>query len=438
MKRTLLPLMLLGLVATATANPRYILRYTESEPLPTFLARYQLRLEATVASRPIHAVVDPLNRRPADLIARISNDTDDDVSIEPDQILRLPILSLRTRQSNGMDALANSLRQTTPVNFYGVSAPVGATTQTNLGFIEANRSWTAHGLGTGTVAVIDTGVDVNHPFFRGYLVPGIDFLTPGASGSELTGLSNDVLALINPTTTPLLRTAPVWLSNGTAPVFPAATASDPRFRQIPIGLGHGTMVAGAVRLVAPRARILPIRAFQQNGTGRLFHVISAMHAAEMRGAKVVNLSLNTYTYSPELERSGQELSDRGVILVASTGNDGLTNVLSYPAAVDKVTGVASVSRQNVRSLFSNAGVDLTTVSAPGEALMLPFPGARWAGGWGTSFSAPLVSGLASKMLVRKPDATYSDLQSALGRSAPTGNVHLGMGRLNVYDSMAGL
>jgi hypothetical protein len=55
-----------------------------------------------------------------------------------------------------------------------------------------------------------------------------------------------------------------------------------------------------------------------------------------------------------------------------------------------------------------------------------------------SVPAPLVSGLASKILVRKPDATCSDLQSALGRSAPTGNVHLGLGRLNVYDSMAGL
>lgn len=272
----------------------------------------------------------------------------------------------------------------------------------------------------------------------GGTVSGIDYLTAGGTGSELTGLTNDVLALINPTTTPLLRTQPTWLSNRTAPVFPPSVANDPRFKQIPIGLGHGTMVAGAVRLVAPNARILPIRAFSQNGTGRLFDVIRGMHAAELRGAKVVNLSLNTYTYSRELERSSEELSDRGVMLVASTGNDGLTNVPSYPAAINKVTGVASVSRDSLRSLFSNAGTSLTTVSAPGEALMLPFPGARWAGGWGTSFSAPLVSGMASKMLVSKPGSTYSDLQSALGRSTSNLNSDLGFGVLNVFDSIAGL
>lgn len=198
------------------------------------------------------------------------------------------------------------------------------------------------------------------------------------------------------------------------------------------------MVAGAIRLVAPGARILPVRAFGQNGTGRLFDIIRGMHLSEQRGARVINMSLNTYTYSRELERSSDELSDRGVILVASTGNDGYTQIPSYPAAFQKVTGVASLNPNAARSTFSNAGELVTWVSAPGEALLLPFPGNRWAGGWGTSFSAPLVSGLASKMLLFKPSATYSDLQSALGKSQPLGDPNLGLGRLDVFSSMAGL
>jgi subtilisin family serine protease len=197
------------------------------------------------------------------------------------------------------------------------------------------------------------------------------------------------------------------------------------------------MVAGAVKLVAPGARILPIRAFAQNGTGRLFNVIRAIHEAEIRGAKVVNLSLNTYTYSPELEKTVSEVSDRGIILVASTGNDGLLNPPSYPASLPKVTGVASINRNWTRSAFSNYGESLTWVSAPGEALLLPFPGKQYAGGWGTSFAAPMVSGLAAKLLQRNPSATYSDLQGALNYSTPLAGPGLGLGSVNIYRSIEG-
>ncbi len=424
-------------IASAQANTKFILRYTESEPLSVFLARYQLRLEASVPSRPIHSVVDVYGRNPQSLIQRISDDTDDDVSIELDQIIRLPILSFKTRQASALNLLLQAFSQPALTPFFGVIAPQGAITQYALPQVRATQSWAAHGQGSGTVAVIDTGVDLNHPFFKGRLAPGADLLTPSGTGSELTGLRSEVLALINPTTTPLLRKL-TYLSNGTAPMFPSHYATHPHYPLIPIGLGHGTMVAGAVRLVAPAARILPIRAFHQNGTGRLFDVIRGMHLAEIRGAKVVNMSFNTYTYSPELSRSSEDLSDRGVMLIASTGNDGLTQVASYPAVVDKVTGVASLTPSSVRSVFSNAGSDLTWVSAPGEGLMLPFPGDRWAGGWGTSFSAPLVSGLASKILKFKPNATYSDLQSALGKSHQLFNPDLGLGRLDVFASMAGL
>ncbi len=427
-----------ALVAGASANERYILRYTESEPLGTFLARYNLRLRATVANQPIHAVVDPLNRNAASLIQRISDDTDDDVSIEQDQVVRLPILSFRTNQTSALSLLNQAASQSSNINFFGANAPLGAIRQYAVPQVRADASWPRHGLGTGLVAVIDTGIDPNHPFFAGKVARGIDLITNGGSASELTGLSPEVLALINPTTTPLLRTRPAYVSRATAAFFPASTSSDPNFGKIPIGLGHGTMVAGAIRLVAPGVRILPVRAFGQNGTGRLFDIIRGMHLSEQRGARVINMSLNTYTYSRELERSSDELSDRGVILVASTGNDGYTQIPSYPAAFQKVTGVASLNPNAGRSTFSNAGELVTWVSAPGEALLLPFPGNRWAGGWGTSFSAPLVSGLASKMLLFKPSATYSDLQSALGKSQPLGDPNLGLGRLDVFSSMAGL
>ncbi|CAN1557311.1 Peptidase S8/S53 domain containing protein [Fimbriimonadaceae bacterium] len=426
------------LCALSSANQNYILRYTESEPIGTFLARYNLRLRATVPGKPIYSIQDSLNRDPQTLIQQIDGETDGDVTIERDQAIRLPIFSFKRPQTSSLNLLQQALLRATNVNFYGALTPQGAVTQYTVAQARIGSSWTAHSLGNGTVAVIDTGVDATHPFFAGRVLRGYDYITPNGQGSELTGLTSEVLAQVNPTTTPLLRTKLSWLSNGTAPMFPESTINDPAYSAIPKGLGHGTMVAGAIRLVAPNAKILPIRAFSQNGSGRLFDVIRGMHAAQARGAKVINMSLNTYVYSPELARSSDELSDLGVILVASTGNDGRINTLSYPAALPKVTGVASLTPNSTRSLFSNAGTDLTWVAAPGEGLMLPFPGNRWAGGWGTSFSAPLVSGLALKILRYKPTATYSDLQSALSRSQPLSDPNLGQGGLDVYGSLTGL
>ncbi|MCG9894492.1 MAG: S8 family serine peptidase [Fimbriimonadaceae bacterium] len=439
MKTKLLALVSLALVAGASpAQTRYILRYTESEPLSVFLARYGLQREATVPQRPIHAVIDPRGRNPRALITRISDDTDDDVSLELDQIVRLPILGLRATANQNIDAVRRAAAATRPVPFFRTQVPSGFLTQPAVAQIDASATWSAFGGGRGTVAVIDTGVDPTHPVLRPVVLPGLDFLDPRGNGSELRGLDAGVLALINPTTTPLLTNDIRHLSRGHAPAWEPSARLNSAFSRIPIGLGHGTMVAGAVRLAAPEARILPIRAFSQNGTGRLYHVIAGIHAAELRGARVVNLSLNTLVHSPELERTVEEVSDRGLILVASTGNEGLTNPVSYPAVHRKVTAITSVDIRNRRSVFANAGDQMTWAAAPGEALYLPFPGGRYAGGWGTSFAAPLASGLAAQVLSRKPDATYSDVQSALGSSRSTGDPNLGLGILSLFRSTAGI
>lgn len=428
----------LSLAAGGLSNTKYILRYTESEPLNTFLDRYQLDLEASVAGRPIHSVIDPLGRNPQSLIERIDSENDGDVTIEEDQVLELPILQFPEPQFGGQSALNWAARQTRPTKYFGRAVPLGFVRQLTVNQASIGQSWTAHGGGTGIVAIIDTGVDLEHPALSGSVISGIDYITALGNGSELTGLPPSILALINPTTTPLLGRTFAHVSNGHAGSFERSVRLNSAFSTMPIGLGHGTMVAGAVLLVAPDATILPIRAFSQNGQGRLFDVIRGIHAAEDRGAKVVNLSLNTYVQSPEFELTCNEVSDRGVILVASTGNDGLTNIPSYPASYTKVTGVASVSGQGVRSLFSNAGGSLTLVGAPGEGLYLPFPGNRFAGGWGTSFAAPLVSGLAAKILSAKPSATYSDLQSALSHGNPSSDPNLNGLTLNVFQSITGL
>lgn len=426
------------LFSLAGAQTRFILRYTESEPLGQFLARYSLDLEDSVPQRPIHSVIDRTGRDPNQIIQQISDDTDDDVSIEQDQFLSLPILSFPDNQTSGRRE-AERLRLLERVTLLlGLRVPRAFPAQVAVGQTQLLPTWQQFGGGNATVAVIDTGVDPSHTIFGRDLLAGIDYLTPGGNGSELVGLPGEIRALINPTTTPLLFREFRHTSKGHAPAWEARVSSSSLYGQIPAGLGHGTMVAGAIRLVAPHARILPIRAFAQDGSGRLYHVIRGIHEAEIRGAHIVNLSLNTLTPSPEFERTSDEVSSRGVILVASAGNNGLSGADSFPAAYPKVTGVASVNSLNQRSPFTNAGSNVAWVAAPGEAVFLPFPGQRWSLGWGTSFSAPMVSGLAAQMRSRKPDLTYSDLQGALSRSTPNANPDLGLGTLNVFASVAGM
>lgn len=430
--------LLIGLLSLAgavvSANP-YVLRYSESEPLSDFLNRYGLRLRATVPGKPIYRVFDPLQRPAQAIIDIISDDTDDDVSIEVDQIVRLPILSFPTQQQSGLALLNSALNDTQRVRFLNTRVPRGFVNQYPVAICRISASWTMGSHSAPIVAVIDTGVDPQHTVFAGSVLPGLDYISNFGGGSELTGLSPQVLAQINPTTTPLLRPVNKQVSNGhIVRLGQTARVSS----GLPIGLGHGTMVAGAIRLVAPSARILPIRAFDQTGTGRIFDVIRGIHAAEARGARVVNLSLNTLTPSPELNRTCEEVSSRGVILVASAGNNGLTGIQSWPASSPKVTGVAAIGPSGARSPFSNAGANLVWVAAPGEAIMLPYPGENWGGGWGTSFAAPMVSGLAARMVSWSTATTYSDLQSALSRSTPTSNPDLGLGVLNVASSLNGL
>ena len=84
------------------------------------------------------------------------------------------------------------------------------------------------------------------------------------------------------------------------------------------------------------------------------------------------------------------------IVVASVGNSGL-EIMSYSAGYQQVIGVGSTDMQDVQSIFTNFGDNVTTIAAPGEALVTLYPGGRYAAGWGTSFSTPFVSATVSMM-----------------------------------------
>lgn len=298
-----------------------------------------------------------------------------------------------------------------------VQQPAAATLRVD----EATRS--SRGAGA-VIAVIDSGVDPSHPLLRNVLLPGYDFTRDQPGASEW----NDVLdqrtrAILGQRTRAILGASQVVpLNASTVAVLDSAQTSQLDLSTVPPAFGHGTMVAGVIHRVAPEAKLLPLKAFDGSGSGRVSDVIRAIYYAVDQGVTAINMSFSVEDFSPELMRAVNYAADRGVACVSSAGNDGL-QVLVYPAALGNTIGVASTTADDHLSLFSNFGRDLVTVAAPGEDIVTSYPGGGWALASGTSFSAPWITGVtavfASQKGHRRPDATdYYLTSSSLSHAVP--------------------
>jgi subtilisin family serine protease len=155
------------------------------------------------------------------------------------------------------------------------------------------------------------------------------------------------------------------------------------------------MVAGIIHLVAPKVRIMPLKAFNSEGWGTIADVIEAIGWATNHGAQVINMSFSAPTNSVELSQAIAEANSAGLICVASVANDG-ADMTVYPSNIQPVIGVAATTNDDQRALFSNYGADVD-VAAPGVAVISTYPHNRYAVGWGTSFSTPYVTGTVALM-----------------------------------------
>ena len=106
----------------------------------------------------------------------------------------------------------------------------------------------------------------------------------------------------------------------------------------------------------------------------------------------------------------------------------------YPAALKGVMGVASTSNSDQRSTFSNYGNPIVWVAAPGEGIVTTYPFGTYAAGWGTSFSAPFVSGTASLLLNVQPNCTPLQASMVLTQSQYVGP-NMGYGRLDSFRAV---
>jgi subtilisin family serine protease len=363
------------------------------------------------------------------------------VGFEPEQRAVLPELTGLTQPTltQSTTSILDTLPGRTLVSFFGSIVPSNYSTQTATSIIRLDDARTATKLtGSGTVAVIDTGADLTHPALSGALVTGYDFTRDTLGASELADLDPTVAAQLQQSTTSILdaqntlvlNSAVAILNQSTTSILDQSTTSilDSSLAEF----GHGTMTAGIVHLVAPTAKIMPLKAFRANGSSNLSDIIRAIYYAADHGANVISMSFSMSQSSPGLQAAIQYALSKNVATVASSGNDGL-KTLVYPASYGGVQGVGSSTNTDLRSTFSNYGSGVVTFAAPGEGVITTYPGGNYAAGWGTSFSTPMFAGAAALVLQARPTSKPGDITNALSKTKQISD--MGYGRIDLYQSL---
>ncbi len=276
--------------------------------------------------------------------------------------------------------------------------------------IKATESWEeTKGDPSVVIAIIDTGIDFNHPDLMNKIhSSGYDFV-------------ND--------------------------------DSDPTDDQ-----GHGTHVAGiaaaetnnneGIAGVSWNCTILPLKVMDAQGEGYYSWMIEAIRYAVDNGASVINFSLGGDQPSQALEEGLRYAVEKKVVIVAAAGNE--ADSVLYPAAYDSYClAVASSDYNDQRSLWSNFGPEVD-VTAPGERILSCVPLWYWGEGalpygfgFGTSMAVPHVAGLAALIKAIKPWMTPQDIMNVIRYTSddinkqeyPGKDEYIGYGRINMEKAL---
>ena len=362
-------------------------------------------------------------------------DSDPDVlACEFDRTLQMPELAGADIRP-ALQTVVDGVTSRTLGTFFGTLAPsnyAGQAAATLIHLPETQTQFT----GTGTVAIIDTGVDATHPLLIGSVTAGYDFTREQAgAATDLADLEQSTAAILEQSTAAILEENQVIVLNqSTAAILEQSTAAILEGTTLPKSFGHGTMVAGLVHLTAPTAAILPLKAFNASGASTIAAVVRAVYYAVDHGARVINMSFSLADPSPELMRAINYATSHRVTCVAASGNQGLETAV-FPAAYRNVIAVASTDNLDRKSVFSNWGDADVTLTAPGEALTTTFPGGHFAAVSGTSFSTAFVSGTVALMLQQSSTLTPRGAMENLSHGAKV-TPRMGYGRLDLKRAMS--
>ena len=249
------------------------------------------------------------------------------------------------------------------------------TKQTYLDTIKAIEGWNIiHDSPNVTVAIIDTGVDINHPDLYKNIWLNEDEIKGDHIDNDHNGYIDDV--------------------NGWDFVLNSPDP-EPKFggQNTKLGISHGTIIAGVLGAmgnnnfglagISWNIKIMPLKVMDGEGNGKFELLKQAIRYAIDNGADIINLSLVSRYYDQQLEDLIKEAFDKNIVIVAAAGNETIPEGLNidvglnldliphYPICNDGqanyVLGVGSVNNKDIKSKFSNYGTKCIDIYAPGES-----------------------------------------------------------------------
>jgi subtilisin family serine protease len=290
--------------------------------------------------------------------------------------------------------------------------------------IGAQQAWTqSRGAGV-LVAVLDTGIQVDHPDLAQNVWSNPAEIPANHVDDDHDGVIDDV--------------------HGANMFDMSANVEDDN--------GHGTHVAGIIAArhdnaiggsgLAPEATIMPVKVLDAQMTGSTDTLASGIRYAVDRGARILNVSVNTDSPTQSVSDAVRYAAQHGAMIVASAGNNArdIDLLPSYPASLPdpNVISVTADTDQGTLWQLANTGLQSVDLAAPGEHIASTARGSSYQSRTGTSAAAPFVTASLALMTAARPDLPLSTLRTALLTSTrPTSILSglLGNGRLDIAAAM---
>jgi len=304
-----------------------------------------------------------------------------------------------------------------------------------LSKIQANMGWDYEkGDEKVVIAIVDTGVDWNHPDLADNIWTNDDEVPWNGIDDDNNGYVDDIRG---------------WdFVDSTYSCYPGEDCST-RDNDPTDFHGHGTHCAGIAAAVTNNdvgiagvcwnCKIMPVRSgfmgIDGNGYLEEDDVARAIMYAANNGADVISMSFGLPVNSNLIKDAIDHAYNQGVILIAASGNDG-TSMKHYPAGYDNVISVAAVDENDEKPFFSNYGYWID-IAAPGVNIMSTVVDGEYVYMSGTSMSTPFVSGLAGLILSKNTDFTHDDVKQIMKSTTDPVNSekYIGTGRINVYKAL---
>lgn len=237
---------------------------------------------------------------------------------------------------------------------------------------ELPKTW-QYSQGEGvTIAVLDTGCDLDHPDLKANLLAGKNFVQPDQPPQD--------------------------------------------------GNGHGTHVTGTLVAenndigmvgVCPKAKVIPVKVLDNRGNGNLLNVAQGIVWAADNGADILSMSLGSPRKVPQVRKAIQYAAAKGIPTFVAAGNAGNTKEIFYPANYPETIAIGAVDANFKRGKFSNTGTNLDFM-APGVDIFSTVPDDWYATLSGTSMACPFAVGVAALVLSylrkKKPDAVPKTIE----------------------------